>query len=252
MKKHAMLWAGVLLFGGSLMWAQNGPDRVCEVNVTTPKPGGAKIFEDGRKKHNDFHRAEKDKNAIEVWSILTGPNSGNYLTAVCGMTWKEMDGQDAFDQRDDADRQKTLANTMTANTQSYYVFRQDLSNAPAPGADAKPAKMMTVVHYFVKPGGVVQFQDAIKKINAAMAQTKYPAKPSRWYSLASGGDGPHFVLVTDRNGYSDMQPPEQTMADMLKQAYGDDKALQSLRDAMDHTMSEMMVYRADLSYTPAK
>ena len=251
MKKKVLLCAGALLFSGSLMWAQ-GPDRVCEVNVTTPKPGGAKTFEESRKKHNEFHKTEKDKNAIEVYSIMTGPYTGSYLTAVCGMTWKSMDGNDAFDQRDDADRQKTMALTMASNLQSYYIFRADLTNGAPPAADAKPAKMMTVVHYFVKPGGIVQFQDSIKKINAAINQTKYPAKSSRWYSLANGGDGPHFVLVTDRNGWADMQGPEQSMSDMLKQAYGDDKALQSLREALDHTMSEMMEYRADLSYSPAK
>ena len=40
---------------------------------------------------------------------------------------------------------------------------------------------------------------------------------------------------------------------MLKQAYGaDDKTLQNLRDAVDHTVSELAEYRADLSYLPAK
>lgn len=250
MKKQVMLWAGVLLFGCSAMWCQTGPDRVCEVNVTTAKPGGAKAFEDARKKHNEFHKAEKDKNAIDVWSIMTGPNTGSYLTAVCGMTWKDMDGHDAFDQRDEADRQKTLALTIGSNTASYFVIRPELSLYPAPSGTTP--KMITVVHFFVKPSGVPQFTDAIKKINAAIQQTKYPTKPSRWYSLASGGDGPHFVLVTERGNWTDMQGPEQSMTDMLKQAYGDDKALQQLRDAMDHTMSELLEYRAELSYTPAK
>jgi hypothetical protein len=61
------------------------------------------------------------------------------------------------------------------------------------------------------------------------------------------------VAVVDRNSFADMQGPEQTMADMLKQAYGaDDKTLQSLREAVDHTVSELLNYRADLSYVPAK
>jgi hypothetical protein len=86
-----------------------------------------------------------------------------------------------------------------------------------------------------------------------VAKTKYPAKPTRWYQLANGGKGPHFVAVTDRNAWADMQPPELKMADMLKQAYGDDdKSLQTFRDAVDHTVSEMAEYRADLSYLPAK
>jgi hypothetical protein len=249
MRKQGLLLAGILLMSTSV-WAQGGSDKVCEINVTTPKPGGVKIFEDARKQHNQFHKAEKDKQSILIWQIATGPATGGYLTASCGMTWKDLDGHDAFDQRDAADRVKTLAPTVGANQASYYILRQDLSTGTE---GATPSKMMTVVHYFVKPAGLIQFNESIKRINAAIAQTKYPAKPSRWYTLVSGGEGPHFVVVTDRNSWADMQAPEQSMADMLKQAYGsDDKTLQTFRDAVDHTMSELMEYRADLSYVPAK
>ena len=127
MRKQGLLWAGLLLLCTSLSWAQSGPDKVCEVNVTVPKAGGAKQFEEARKKHNEFHQAEKDKNPILVWAISTGPSTGSYLTATCGMTWKEMDGQDAFNQRDVADRQKTLTPTVGSNQASYYIIRPDLS-----------------------------------------------------------------------------------------------------------------------------
>ena len=250
MRKLGLLWAGFLMLSTSLGWAQSGPDKVCEVTVTTPKPGAAKQFEDARKKHNGFHQAEKDKNAIMVWSISTGPATGKYLTATCGTTWKDMDGHDAFDKRDDADREKTLSPTIASNEASYYILRSDLSSAPEP---ATAAKMATVVHFFVKSAGVSQFTEAVKRINAAITQTKYPTKPSRWYQLANGGVGPHFVLVTDRNSWADMQGPDQSLVDMLKQSYGnDDKTLQTVREAVDHTVSEMLDYRADLSYIPAK
>jgi hypothetical protein len=50
-----------------------------------------------------------------------------------------------------------------------------------------------------------------------------------------------------------MQGPAQSMAEMLKQTYGnDDKTMQNLRDAVDHTVSELLEFRADLSYIPAK
>ncbi|HVP42921.1 MAG TPA: hypothetical protein VMS96_05785 [Terriglobales bacterium] len=250
MRKHGFLCAALLVLSASLGWTQAGPDKVCEVNVTTPKPGAAKQFEDARKKHNGFHQAEKDKNAIMVWSISTGPGTDKYLTATCGLTWKDMDGHDAFDKRDAADREKTLAPTIASNESSYYVLRSDLSSAPEP---ATPAKMVTVVHFFVKTAGVTQFSEGVKRINAAIAQTKYPSKPSRWYQLANGGKGPHFVLVTDRNSWADMQGPQQSLVDMLKQAYGnEDKTLQTVREAIDYTVSEILEYRADLSYMPAK
>ena len=250
MKKLGLLWAAFLLLSTSLCWAQSGLDKVCEINVSVPKPGGASQFEEGRKKHNEFHKAEKDKNSIMVWSISTGPSRGSYLAAICGTTWKEMDGHDAFDRRDGEDIEKTLAPAIASNQRSYYVLRSDLSLAPESGT---PSKMLTVVHFFVKPGGMGQFTESIKRINAAIVKAKYPSKPSRWYMLVNGGEGPHYVLVTDRNSWADMQGPEQQMVDMLKQVYGnDDKSMQNLRDAVDHTLSELLEFRADLSYMPAK
>jgi hypothetical protein len=249
MRRQGLLWAGALLLSASMCWAQGGPDKVCEVNVNVPKPGGAKTWEDARKKHNEFHKTEKDKTGIAVWEITTGPAEGSYLSASCGLAWKDLDREE-FDKRDAADRAKTLTPFVGETHLSYYVLRQDLSTGTEA---ATPTKMMTVIHYFVKPSGLAQFNDAVKRINAAIAQTKYPSKPSRWYALANGGEGPHFVLVTDRNSFADMQGPEQSMVEMLKQAYGaEDKTLQSLREAVDHTVSELLVYRADLSYIPAK
>ena len=250
MRKQGLLWFGFLLLCTSLSWAQSGPDRVCEINVTAPKPGGAKQFEEARKKHNEFHQAEKDKSPILVWAISTGPSTGSYLTAVCGQTWKEMDGKDAFNQRDAADIEKTLDSATASNQVSYFIIRPDLSRGAEPTA---PAKMSTVTHYFLKASEVAHFTDSIKRINAAIAQTKYPALPAQAYQLVNGGEGPHYVLVTGRNSWADMQVPQQTTADMLKQAYGnDDKTLQVFRDSIDHFSTEMMDYRADLSYLPAK
>jgi len=246
-RKQGYLWLTLLFLGTSLLWAE---DKVCEVNVVTPKTGGSKQWEEARKQHNKFHAAEKDKVAIMVWNISAGSATGNYLTVSCGQTWKDMDGMDAFEQRDEADRQKTITPATGSSQTAYWIYRADLSSAPEP---ATPGKMMTSVDYILKPSGVAQFTEAVKKINAAIAQTKYPSKPSRWYQLAIGGTGPRFAIVTDRNSWADLQAPDQSMADMLKQAYGnDDKTLQTLRDAIDHTESFMYDYRPDLSYIPSK
>ena len=245
-----MWWAASLLLTSSLGWAQ-GADSVCEVNVSIPKPGAHADFENARKKHNEFHRGEKDKNTIAVWQITTGHSSGSYLTTVCGLSWKSLDGLDAFDKRDGADIDRTLRPTLAHSERSYYVLRPELSMTPETAG--APPKMISIVHYFVKPSGLTAFTESIKRINSAMKESRYPAKPSRWYVLANGGEGPHYVVVGDRMSWADMQPPEQTMVEMLKQAYGnDDKTMQTLRDAVDHTISELAEFRPDLSYMPAK
>jgi hypothetical protein len=96
------------------------------------------------------------------------------------------------------------------------------------------------------------FLDAVKKINGAIQKTSYPAKPSRWYALANGGEAPTFVLVTDRASWADMEPPEKKLEDALKEAYGDSgpQVLDQLRRSCQRIVTEMSVFRADLSYMP--
>jgi hypothetical protein len=102
----------------------------------------------------------------------------------------------------------------------------------------------------VIPEHLNDFTDAIKKINAAIQKTNYPVKPSRWYALASGGGAPTFVLVTDRASWADLEAPEKKLEDALKEANGDSSALDQLRRSCSHIVSEMSVFRPDLSYIP--
>ena len=250
MKKMSLLWAGVLLAGAAVCYAQAAPESVCEVNVTKVKQGTGKQFEDARKQHNQFHAGEKDKVPIFVWTMLTGPSTGDYLTVSCGMQWKDLDHPEDFDKRHGEDLAKTLQASGGSTTTSYYIYRGDLSTGQEGGS---VAKMMTITHYFVKPGGIEAFLDGLKRVKAGVEKTKYAGKPFRWYQLVNGGEGPHYVVVTDRAAWSDMQPPTQTLTEMMKQANGaDDKTVQTIRESIDHTMSEMAEYRADLSYLPQK
>ena len=72
MRKLGMLWAASVLLGSSLGLAQSGPDSVCEVNVSVPNPGGAKQFEEARKKHNEFHKAGKGQEPNRGLGSLDG------------------------------------------------------------------------------------------------------------------------------------------------------------------------------------
>jgi hypothetical protein len=102
----------------------------------------------------------------------------------------------------------------------------------------------------VNPDGAPTFVEMVKKVNEGIAKTSYPGRPSRWYSLANGGAGPHFVLVQDRKSISDLQPPEKTLDAMMKDAFGDEgtTALTNLRKTFRSTYTEFLRLRQDLSY----
>lgn len=243
MRKSALLVVTLLFSIAGL--AQSSPQVVSEVNVTMPKPGMTAQFETGRKAHSAFHAAQKDTWNVYVWEITSGERTGAYMSASPGHSWKDFDSRAAFDKLDGVDVAKNMGPSTASAQTMYFVYRDDLSLTKPP---ATPAKMRTTATYSVIPEHLNDFTDAIKKINAAIQKTNYPAKPSRWYSLANGGGVPTFVLVTDRASWADMEPAEKKLEDALKEANGDSSALDQLRKSCSHIMSEMSTFRPDLSY----
>lgn len=247
MRKLALIVT--LLFLATLVLAQSSPQVVSEVNLARPKPGMTAQWETGRKQHSAFHAAQKDTWSIFVWEIITGERTGAYTMASPGHNWKDFDARDAFNKIDHPDVEKNMAPYSEGADTTYYVFRDDLSLTKPP---ATPAKMRTTATYILIPEHLNDFIDAVKKVNAAIQKTNYPAKPSRWYQLANGGDAPTFIQVTDRPTWGDMEPPERKLDDMLKEAYGDSgpQVLDQLRRSTRRIVTEMSVFRPDLSYMP--
>jgi hypothetical protein len=245
MRKFALLVASLVLSVSAL--AQSSPQMVSEVNIVMPKVGMTQQFEAGRKAHSAFHAAQKDTWSIYVWEITSGERTGAYLMASPGHNWKDFDSREDFNKLDRPDVAKNMNPSSGESSTAYYIYRDDLSLTKVP---ATLAKMRTTATYTVVPEHLNDFTDAIKKINAAIQKTSYPAKPSRWYQLASGGSTPTFVLVTDRATWGDMEPPEKKLEDSLKEAYGDSgpQVLDQLRHSCTRIVSELSVFRPDLSY----
>lgn len=245
---HKLAFCALLLIPASIL-AQSSPQMVSEVHISTPKPGMTAQWESGRKQHSSFHAAQKDTWNVYVWQIMTGERSGSYISATPGRHWSDFDARAAFNKIDAPDVAKSLAPYTASTTLSYYVFRDDLSLTKP---SATPPTMRTTTYYSVIPGHTNDFTDAIKKISAAIQKSNYPIKPSRWYSLANGGNVPTFVQIVDRSTWADMEPPEKTLEAALKEAEGDSgpQLLDQLRRSCSRIVTELSVYRPDLSYVP--
>lgn len=248
MRTFVVACCSLLFVSGSIL-AQSSPRMVSEVHVSTPKSGMTAQWEAGRKAHSAFHAEQKDTWSIYTWQILTGERSGSYITASPGHHWSELDARQAFNKIDAPDIAKNILPYVSSTTMSYYVFREDLSLTKPP---ASPAMMRTTAYYSVIPEHVNEFIATVKKINEGIQKSNYPTKPSRWYSLANGGETPTFVLITDRATWADMEPPEKTLEAALKEAFGESgpQLLDQLRRSCSKIVTELSVYRADLSYIP--
>lgn len=237
-----------LLVAPASMLAQSSPQSISEVHFSTPKPGMTAQWEAGRKQHSAFHAAQKDTWPVYVWEIMTGERTGSYMSVVPFRHWSDYDAREAFAKMDAPQIAKDLGPYLASTTLGYYVFRDDLSTSKPP---ATPAMMRTNTTYTVIPGHTNDFIDAIKKIQAAIQKTNAPIRPVRIYALANGGDAPTFVLITDRATWADMEP-KAAIESVLKEAYGDSgpQILQQLGQSCSRVVTELAVYRPDLSYIP--
>lgn len=225
------------------------PASVCEIHINKVKPGMTAQYEAGRAKHMAWHKSQNDKWSWDVWEFTTGENTGNFVIATCGHDWKDFDARDKFNVADGADANASFGSYLAGSTMAYYVHRSDLTVAHKMGATPPP--YLNVIHFFLKPEGVLEFADAVKKINAAFDKTTTPRTVQDWYALASGGHGPELVLVQERKNIGEMAgTTAKTLDQVMQEAYGAEGAtiMNAARKSYWSTTSELLHFRADLSY----
>ncbi|MBP1641797.1 MAG: hypothetical protein H6Q03_466 [Acidobacteria bacterium] len=252
MKKRTLfVAAAALLAFGLPALAQKNP-TVASITVWKTQPGAGAAFAEGRKKHMDFHRQQKDAWGWHTWEIIAGEREGQFLTGTFGHYWKDFDGREAFDALDGADSAKNLMPHVASAETSYWAYLTDSSRPPA--ADAAPPAFLQIAHYYVNVADTPRFEDALEEVKAALDKVEWPVH-SRWYRLISGGRGPQYVLSTGRANWAAFAPPEKTLLEGLTEAVGARRAtelLDAVRESTKYIETEIFAYRADLSYEPAK
>ena len=239
--------AGIL--AGSLAVAQQ-PRELVEIHINKVRPGMTRQYEEGRKKHMDWHRQQNDAWSWYTWEILTGEDTGAYVIGTFGHQWSELDGRTKFEAADNADAINRMGKALASEMQCYYRFRADLSPSTP---SSEPAPLATVTHFLLNPDGLNDFVESAKKVSEGIKKTNYPMSgASRWYQLVNGGPSPHIVLVGDRANWAAFEPATQKSLDaMMEEAYGKEQGaaiLSTLRKAIRSVSTESIRYRPDLSY----
>ncbi len=246
-------WRSCLALGATLVAAPafaEDPD-VARVVIWKAKPGMEARLEAGLKAHNAFHAKKGDPMPHSTYEVTSGPNTGDYVRVAGGRNWKDFDSEATWQKEDEADSAINTTPYIASALPMYYRMRTDLSHM-APGTT--PAAMYSLVFLRLKIGKVDDYESAIKQSKEAADKAKWPRY---WtvFSLISGGDGPTWVISQARDKYADFNPPEgKTFAAMLEEQLGKDEARlrQEQSDAsVASVFTEIIEYRADLSYAPA-
>ena len=249
---------GVFLLGAmALAVTTQGqePARKAEIaalEFQTPKNGMVKQYEDGRKQKVEWHKQQKDTQALYVFETLTGERTGTYTVGRLGQHWADMDTPSVTDAADLAEYQKVIGGSVDKLVTAYYEYMPKVSNPPTD----MNGKYTEVITFHIRYGHNDDFRSAIARVHDARVQMKSSAH-SNWYHLVTGGPGGTYVLTIEHANWSSFEddPAIKPLRDDLRAAFGEQEAMsviERINSSVESTYDELIEFRPDLSYMPAK
>ncbi|HVP54565.1 MAG TPA: hypothetical protein VMU45_06160 [Candidatus Eisenbacteria bacterium] len=254
MKTRTVLFVSVFTLIASLAAvAQPTPTTLAALEFQKPKNGMVKQYEDGRKQKAAWHKQQNDPQALYVWETLTGDDTGTYIVGRLNQHWADFDKPPIPDQADIDEYNKVISSYVEALTARYYALLPKVSN---PGQSTPTDKFAEIVTFQVRYGKGSEFQSAIARVTEAAQKTKWPVDYI-WYKLASGGNTGTFVLVLPHKTWADFEdkPDTKPFRDMLKDAFGGaqaDSIIDWINESVESESAQIIQFRPDLSYLPAK
>jgi hypothetical protein len=216
---------------------------VVSVNRVFPKQDKVQMFEKALGAHaQKYHKGDF---AWRVYTIESGPDAGGYHITEGPSNWDAIDKRGDLGAEHTADWDKNIAPLLTERGSiSYSVYRADLSSVDLTAYSDKIA----ITHVYPKPGYSGDLEDIIKKLKKTWDAS---SQTIAVYESSSSGE-PQMALVTRyKNG---LKERERGFRAPMKERYGSangsgswDNYNQLIRAAVDHSWSELLFLKKDLS-----
>jgi len=249
---YVLAFAATLCAAG-LLAAQEKPGTIAGLEFQQPKNGMVKQYEEGRKQKAEWHKQQKDSQPLMVWEIKSGDQTGTYVVGRLGQHWADLDKPSIPDQVDLDEFNKVIGAYVQSIVTRYYEYLPKLSKP----LDAKtPSKFAEIVTFSVRPGHGDAFRSALTRATEAIEKTKWPVN-FEWYVLANGGVTGTYVLVLPHANWADFEdkPGMKSFPEMVREAFGEaegNSILHRFDSSVEKETSEIIEFRADLSYLPSK
>ncbi len=249
--KFLSICAGVFLLATSAA-AQGEPSTVTALEFQTPKNGMTKQYEEGRKAKAAWHKQQKDPQMLFVLQVVAGEHTGSYIVGRSGQHWADLDKPAVPDAADEEEYNKVIAPYVEKRTAAYFETMPKVSN---PGPETG-SKYMSATTFHIRFGKGDDFRSAIARMYDAAQKTKWGLH-YRWERLANGGPGGTYVLLVEHANWASFEddPNIKPLRDILREAFGEQEAMsviERLNGSIESSYNEVVEFRADLSYIPAK
>lgn len=252
MLKYASVTLAMVFLAAFCAAAQGTPGNLLTAEFQTPKPGMTQQYEQGRKQKADWHKQQKDPSALLVFETISGERTGTYVVVRGGLHWADLDHPSVPEAADTEEYNKAIGPYVASIQDSYYEL------LPKFGRDNSPLspQFQELLTIRVKPGRTADFTSAVARISAAERKANSPTVVEI-YELVNGGFSGTYVVSLARPHWADFgaNPNEKPMEQVLADEYGPDGAastMAALNNSIESEYSEIIKFRQDLSYIPAK
>lgn len=229
------------------------------VEEQTPKPGARKQYEEGRKQLVAWHASIKDPRPLVVFEQITGENAGTYGVVLARrMRWADLDKPVVPYERLQAQFDQAVGDSVAKVNPKVYeeVLELGYTSGQTDAKGTAIAKYYEITTMHVPLERWDQFYAGLARFREALEKTKTPIDAS-WFALAEGGSSGTWVLVVAHDDWASFdEQVTKSPPQILKDAFGEAEAhavLHELAVSMGGFFTtEVVKYRPDLSYFPAK
>ena len=227
-------------------------ESIARIVVIEPKEGMRRQFEEGYRRHLQWHADSQDPWTWYGWTILTGTRNGLFMDGTFGHRWEDLDA--AVDPGGDArDNALNVSPYGTFVYVSHYELLATLSTTQRL-EHGKPSAFLGLVYHRVRPGREADFERVLKTIREAQGEAE-PAVGYTWYRRVEGGELPAYLLMLPLENFTDFRSAGFRLARLIDELFPDDIA-ETLRDTVEQSVvevhSETIRFRRDMSYFPTE
>lgn len=126
---------------------------VARVLIWQLKPGMTRDFEEGYKRHLDWHRRHHDTWAWHGWMIISGERDGYFMDASFQHRWADFDAPVTPAAEDSADNDLNVGAYADVRSAATYE-----AIAGEPNRELLTSTLLTVHHFGVVPGAASEFE----------------------------------------------------------------------------------------------
>jgi hypothetical protein len=194
--------------------------------------------------YRNYLRARKDSRdrfVWHTWQIVTGPRAGGFTGGAFGRLWEDFDTE----QISVTESLVYLFPTARVEDNAFFMNLAGLGRNPF-WEESPPAKLMEARYYRVTPGKEATFEGMLATVRDHYAKARQPRNYAV-YRLFNGGPQAVYLVWAPLEKFSDVVYPDRGVFAFVDSAISNP----DFSGVIQSTFSELLRYRADLTYTPS-